>query len=155
MKKLIILFIGLIFSISGYTAIKCEEKLDQVIQYRTSKLHKPNYIQVIKNKTEDENIPIIKGGDQVYTTNNSIDAFRDITNVDILGKLFKSDVVEIKHTLYQSNYFIIYPIKDMKRRYITGFLILGYKEIIQNDDLAISLELVETYLSQILDLCEE
>ena len=105
---------------------------------------------------EDESVPIVVGGNEVFSTDDKLNAFGTLVNNDILGQLFRSNIVRIDQSLDYSNTFIIYPIKDMKRRYITGILILGYNKL-QDDskNLEISLELVETYLSQILDICEE
>lgn len=157
MKKLFILFLGLILALPSFAGnVSCEDKLDFVLMYRQNKLSNPNYIQIIKNKMEDESIPIVVGGNEVFSTDNKLNAFGTLVNNDILGQLFRSNIVRIDQSLDYSNTFIIYPIKDMKRRYITGILVLGYNKL-QDDskNLEISLELVETYLSQILDICEE
>ena len=157
MKKLFTIILGLIlaFPLLAHN-ISCDDKLELVLTYRQDRLNNPNYIQVIKNKMQDESIPIVVGGNVVYSTDNNLDAFRNLVNDEILGQLFRSDIVKLTHTLNYSNYFIIYPIRDMKRRYITGILILGYNSKIQEQrNLDINLELVETYLSQILDICDE
>ena len=156
MKKLFILFLGLILALPSFaSSISCEDKLDFVLMYRQNKLNNPNYIQVIKNKMEDESIPIVVGGNEVFTTDSKLNAFGTLVNNNVLGQLFRSNIVRIDQSLDYSNTFIIYPIKDMKRRYITGVLILGYNKFQSSEILEISLELVETYLSQILDICEE
>nr|DAR57486.1 MAG TPA: hypothetical protein [Herelleviridae sp.] len=156
MKKLFILFLGLILALPSFaSSISCEDKLDFVLMYRQNKLNNPNYIQVIKNKMEDESIPIVVGGNEVFTTDSKLNAFGTLVNNNVLGQLFRSNIVRIDQSLDYSNTFIIYPIKDMKRRYITGVLILGYNKLQSSENLEISLELVETYLSQILDICEE
>lgn len=157
MKKLFTIILGLIlaFPLLAHN-ISCDDKLELVLTYRQDRLNNPNYIQVIKNKMQDESIPIVVGGNVVYSTDKNLDAFRNLVNDEILGQLFRSDIVKLTHTLSYSNYFIIYPIRDMKRRYITGILILGYNSKIQEQrNLDINLELVETYLSQILDICDE
>lgn len=156
MKKLFILFLGLILALPSFaSSISCEDKLDFVLMYRQNKLNNPNYIQVIKNKMEDESIPIVVGGNEVFTTDSKLNAFGTLVNNNVLGQLFRSNIVRIDQSLDYSNTFIIYPIKDMKRRYITGVLILGYNKLQSSENLEVSLELVETYLSQILDICEE
>lgn len=156
MKKLFILFLGLILSTPSFASnVSCEDKLDFVLMYRQNRLSNPNYIQVIKNKMEDESIPIVVGGNEVFTTDSKLNAFGTLVNNNVLGQLFRSNIVRIDQSLDYSNTFIIYPIKDMKRRYITGVLILGYNKLQSSENLEVSLELVETYLSQILDICEE
>lgn len=156
MKKLFILFLGLILATPSFASnVSCEDKLDFVLMYRQNRLSNPNYIQVIKNKMEDESIPIVVGGNEVFTTDSKLNAFGTLVNNNVLGQLFRSNIVRIDQSLDYSNTFIIYPIKDMKRRYITGVLILGYNKLQSSENLEVSLELVETYLSQILDICEE
>lgn len=152
MKKLIILFIGIILStVTFASVIECKDKLDLVLSYRHDKLDNPNYIQIVKNKMEDEDIPIVIGGTEIYSTDSNFNAFGNLVSKSTLGKLFKSDTIKVE---YNSNYYILYPIKDIKRRYIAGILILGYSTDKHSEDLGIHLELVETYLSQVLNICD-
>nr|DAP65259.1 MAG TPA: hypothetical protein [Caudoviricetes sp.] len=156
MIKLFTLILGLLLSVQSNAIIKCsKDNLFSILQYKIEKLQNPSYIQVIKNKKDNDRIPIVLGGNEVYSTTSDIDLFHVTLSEDNLRKLFRSDMVKLSNTNNFNN-IVIYPIKDMKRRYITGFLVLGYNsEITNNDNLNISLELVETYLSQILDICND
>ena len=152
MKKLIILFISIILStVTFANVIECRDKLDLVLSYRYDKLDNPNYIQIVKNKMEDEDIPIVVGGTEIYSTDSNFNAFGSLVSKNTLGKLFRSDTIKVE---YNSNYYILYPIKNIKRRYIAGILILGYSTDKHSEDLRIYLELVETYLSQVLNICD-
>lgn len=143
---------------STATTLECTEKFSNILQHKSSlnRIANPKYIQVIKTiQDTTKSIPITVSAKTVFSTNPNFDAFLHIKDSEDLKTLYLGDpLFKELHTGKSINYFIAYPVKNSDQTYISGFLVLGYEHKIEYDyQLYIGIELVNTYLSQLFEIC--